>query len=84
MAKVVSLKGAPIPTAPTKEPNPQAVKLAEELLELVKAGEIIGFVYAGITYVGEPEYGIGGEMNYGLLGIIEAAKVDVMYALGED
>lgn len=36
--------------APVREPNPEAIKMLEELLEAAKSGELQSFAFAGIHH----------------------------------
>ena len=76
MSEVVSLWGHP---TGERTVQPQMVEALEGLLEMARAGEIIGGVLAVLHCDGMSSYRMGGTLGgYSVLGALEVAKADLL------
>lgn len=70
--KVTAIFGGP---TYEREPHPDAIRAAEELLEAVKSGEIIGFGVAKLGFDGLASYELAGTIgSYSMIGAVEVIK----------
>lgn len=77
--KVVSLRGEFVPTF--GEPNPHVVEQAEKLLELARAGQIVGM--QAVTLDGNACASLhrAGSITYSLIGMLHCASIEAVQAM---
>lgn len=81
MTNITSLYGGP-----TGQPEPvqSCIEVLSELLEMAKAGQVIGATVVMLHCDGLASYAIGGRVGgYSLIGAMEAAKLVLMGASHE-
>lgn len=62
-----------------REPNENAISALEELLEMARAGEIVGIAVAGLYHDGCGMYRLAGRVGgYSMLGALDVAKVGLI------
>jgi hypothetical protein len=59
-----------------KEPNPAAIEVLEELLELARSGEVVGVAVAAYFAGGATTWRVGGVHGRGTIGVLEIMKTD--------
>jgi len=75
MSNVTTLFGE---TVNQSEPSPAAIRAIEDLLERVKAGDVVGVAYASLHSDGTGSYGLSGQIgSYAALGALELAKAQL-------
>lgn len=68
-----------------REPNENAISTLEELLEMARAGEIIGIAVAGLCHDGCGMYRLAGRVGgYSMLGAVEIAKAELIDIVRSD
>jgi hypothetical protein len=76
MSNVKSLYGNPIGL---REVNETALKEAQELLEAVQSGEVVGLAIVRLHYDDLSSYRIAGRCGgYGMIGALEHVKTAIM------
>ena len=79
--KVVSLNGQPIP--PIGDPSPEVIAQLERLLEMARAGQIVGVAACLEHGDGATSGVVTGVVSRGLIGAVEMSKYDLIKALEE-
>ncbi|MEP9368996.1 hypothetical protein [Xanthobacter sp. VNH20] len=73
--KVISLRGAALPSTPTPSPNPTVVAELERLLEAARAGELVGLAGTFLHKDHNVTYAYAGSVGgYGMIGGLACLK----------
>jgi len=70
MTNVVGIRPGLEPTPDEPKPNPDLIKMLEEILDQARAGEVMGLVYVSLHPGDLTTYGYGGRRTRGVLGTL--------------